>query len=484
MEEEVGSLVWVEGGSSSMGQPIKDSGVILQVGCSYDDHETGALCSNGIMVKLQISNTRGIFAPSQVTPMSSTTTSSTASSSVATTRQNQRPSRKLRSQVNVNVNVTPSPDLLIVKDKDTNKVQNSVTHDDDDDAGAGGTRTVQKEKRATKPRPKRTSKIPAAAAKEKEETKAQDPMKVPPRQKKAAAKRKPKDMDVDVAESINVNVSVSVSAASVSSTDELGRPRGDIVMATLPNDRERHILSDSDSDKEKETPLVPLKQKKPKASTAKAKATTTTKTTTQKKTPKKETTVSNNKKKKKDPKLLLAQESDSDDEKDRPFRIEYSVTGRATCKTCDDRIPQGELRVGHRPLFRGKPGFVVYRHLQCALFSDPISKLEHVGGYRRLTSDDQLALTERIDASLALNDKEDDELHADELVPAVFQGDMRQKPPGFVGTLLPFQQEGVSWMYHQERNLPELRGGILADEMGMVRNRIYMTTRQDTRHKR
>lgn len=33
--------------------------------------------------------------------------------------------------------------------------------------------------------------------------------------------------------------------------------------------------------------------------------------------------------------------------------------------------------------------------------------------------------------------------------------------------LLPFQVEGFSWMRHQEVKCPEIRGGILADEMGM-----------------
>jgi hypothetical protein len=55
-----------------------------------------------------------------------------------------------------------------------------------------------------------------------------------------------------------------------------------------------------------------------------------------------------------------------------------------------------KLRVGHRPLFRGKPGFVVYRHLSCALFSESIAQMDQVGGWRRLTSEDQQALKERV----------------------------------------------------------------------------------------
>jgi hypothetical protein len=43
---------------------------------------------------------------------------------------------------------------------------------------------------------------------------------------------------------------------------------------------------------------------------------------------------------------------ESDD--DRPFQVEYSTTGRATCRRCDELIPTGALRVSHVPLFRGK----------------------------------------------------------------------------------------------------------------------------------
>lgn len=45
-------------------------------------------------------------------------------------------------------------------------------------------------------------------------------------------------------------------------------------------------------------------------------------------------------------------EEESDD--DRPFQVEYSTTGRATCRRCDEVIPKGSLRVSHVPLFRGK----------------------------------------------------------------------------------------------------------------------------------
>ena len=37
-----------------------------------------------------------------------------------------------------------------------------------------------------------------------------------------------------------------------------------------------------------------------------------------------------------------------------PFNVEYSKSSRATCRTCDEIIKKGGVRVGHTPLFRGK----------------------------------------------------------------------------------------------------------------------------------
>lgn len=37
-----------------------------------------------------------------------------------------------------------------------------------------------------------------------------------------------------------------------------------------------------------------------------------------------------------------------------PYNVEYSKSSRATCRTCDEIIKKGDVRVGHTPLFRGK----------------------------------------------------------------------------------------------------------------------------------
>jgi SNF2 family DNA or RNA helicase len=171
-----------------------------------------------------------------------------------------------------------------------------------------------------------------------------------------------------------------------------------------------------------------------------------------------------------------SEESDSntsdDDADDRPFTVDYAPTSRATCRRCDTSILKDSLRVSHVPLFRGKPGFRVSRHLECAIFSEDIHKAEDVGGWKKLSTADYEALALRVEESKLEVQKENEELEPDELVQVAFQGETRQSPPGLVATLLPFQVEGHAWMYHQEVHVPEIRGGILADEMGMVRNLV------------
>ena len=45
-----------------------------------------------------------------------------------------------------------------------------------------------------------------------------------------------------------------------------------------------------------------------------------------------------------------------------------------------------------------------------------------------------------------------------ELVQKAFDGEMRDKPKGLTADLLPFQKEGVSWMYCQEVNVKGIQG--------------------------
>ena len=210
-------------------------------------------------------------------------------------------------------------------------------------------------------------------------------------------------------------------------------------------------------------PAAAKKETKKKSAAAKdvKKKPAVAKETKKKTTPKKKAPATS-KKPPSGPPLIMASDTDSDDEKDRPFRVEYSKTARSTCRGCDERIEKGVPRICSRPLFRGKPGFVVYRHLTCQILPEEIETMRDVGGYRRLNKDDRDLLEQQIEKSKKEIQQEREELHADELVQTSFQGELRKAPPGLSASLLPFQQEGVSWMYNQEVNQHDVRGGILA----------------------
>merc|ERR1712129_508275 len=80
------------------------------------------------------------------------------------------------------------------------------------------------------------------------------------------------------------------------------------------------------------------------------------------------------------------------------------------------------------------------------------------------------------------NRKEKEEMDADELVPLSYSGPIRNSPEGLSASLLPFQKVGVSWMYEQEVVSP-IKGGILADEMGMGKTLQSITLILDNKSK-
>jgi hypothetical protein len=147
------------------------------------------------------------------------------------------------------------------------------------------------------------------------------------------------------------------------------------------------------------------------------------------------------------------------------FFVEYSKTSRATCRRCDLPINKGQMRVGHKPLFRGQQGFVVYRHLHCAVFPPNLLEGYQLEGYDSMIIEDQKLIDQRLNESAKEVQEENEEIQPDELLVPTFQGEKRSAPPGLSADLLPFQVDGQSWMYAQEQT--PYRGGILADEMGL-----------------
>lgn len=115
-----------------------------------------------------------------------------------------------------------------------------------------------------------------------------------------------------------------------------------------------------------------------------------------------------------------------------PFRIEYAPTGRATCRTCDERIEKGTVRVGHCPLFRGKPGYVVFRHLECTIFSEDVTCAKDVEEWEALEEEELERLEAQVEVSKEKIREEMEELEPDELVQKSFRGEIRKEPKGYV----------------------------------------------------
>ena len=168
---------------------------------------------------------------------------------------------------------------------------------------------------------------------------------------------------------------------------------------------------------------------------------------------------------------IVINDSDSDASglpQPSPYRIEPAKSGRARCKRCDDLIPSGSLRVGLKPLFRGKPGFLIWYHLSCTVFDcNVLDKVEDVRGYEALDDEQKKELAHRLAASKQESIDENKAIDPDELVPFSFSGPTLPLPAcmGQVNAL-PYQVEGITWMRNQEKT-EDRAGGILADEMGM-----------------
>jgi hypothetical protein len=412
----VGDLVWVRRQSATdtlrFQQVHEEAGVVIQMGCEYHpERENGneyTTKSDGVMVKLQVSNTRGIYPPLWLRPLEEKNTR----------QQKQRPKSSVTAMTPAvatsrrRTAVTPSPTPTNVT-----TTKSSETSQEDE------------KKKTTKP-PKQNNKGTA---------------KNPTRLKRTRAN----DSDDDDEEVNSDNEDTKPVPKKSRSSSTKGK-----VAAKPSKAAKKVVVQDASAVKAKAGPTkktagaeVKVKAAAPKVQLIVASDTSDA-----------EASSNNNE----------AEEEDSDNE-DRPYRVEYAPSGRATCRSCDERIDKGTLRTCHTPLFRGKPGYVNYRHLYCATFDDSIEQMSDIGGWRKLKKMDQKALADRLIEAKIVTEKENQELQPDELVQVAFQGETRKAPEGLVAGLLPFQVEGASWMYHQEVNIPELRGGILADEMGMVR---------------
>ena len=176
------------------------------------------------------------------------------------------------------------------------------------------------------------------------------------------------------------------------------------------------------------------------------------------------------------------------------YIVELAKSGRAECKKCGEKILKSVLRVG--VIIEGDWGLLTrWQHLPCTVFDKSVRNAESLDGYIDLDIESQELLKERIIQSQSEVDQDMVAVDPDELVRKDWDIPVepsKNPPPGimlfivmfcaymFVNAyvmcasagrdllmpLLPYQKEGLGWMLHQEHS--SARGGILADEMGMV----------------
>lgn len=171
------------------------------------------------------------------------------------------------------------------------------------------------------------------------------------------------------------------------------------------------------------------------------------------------------KKKNKNPKAKKSKEKDSDikevyEEPLPTYSVGLAKSSRAKCVQCDEYIEKNVLRAN---VYYPNSMFSSFQHLKCTVFH-PRVPLSEIDGYDSLIPDQQREIDKRLKDSPLEYEQLNAPLEPDDLVRK--QWTTEAEPPStLLMPLLPYQKEGLSWMMNQETSL--VRGGILADEMGM-----------------
>lgn len=145
-----------------------------------------------------------------------------------------------------------------------------------------------------------------------------------------------------------------------------------------------------------------------------------------------------------------------------------SPSGRAKCRKCSQQIQLGELRCGipikHSMGVHGR--ISAWQHLSCTRLEkslvDDLILSDVIYGLAAFSSDIQEKILQEVVSS-----EIPEHLIALDPSDLIKRGKLEEeKPPnGLLQHLLPYQKEGLKWMLDQEKSI--LKGGILADEMGM-----------------
>lgn len=185
-------------------------------------------------------------------------------------------------------------------------------------------------------------------------------------------------------------------------------------------------------------------------------------------------------------------ESEEEGEEEEEYKgphyfIEYAANARAKCKSCEQKLPAGQIRVGIRIRHSMFGPSTYYKHLECTVIgleagagkddkSDQdaadedtkkakLKPTDPIDGLSTLKPEDRKRVREYMkenDAKGVLDERlelSDDHFKTKGRMPE------RQPSKYLTATLLPYQREALAWMVGQEES--DYKGGILADEMGM-----------------
>ena len=149
------------------------------------------------------------------------------------------------------------------------------------------------------------------------------------------------------------------------------------------------------------------------------------------------------------------------------FTTEYAKSSHATCRLCSEKIKKDTVRVGVPVKWGGGTnGFInAWQHLICARSQDgeEVTK-DEIWGIEKLKASDQIDLLAELQkkglpSHIQKIDPNDKNFLKKRSMPSI------QQPSKVEMKLMPYQSEGVGWMVKSEDS--HVRGGVLADEMGM-----------------